>query len=243
MRKLLIVEDSETYHKILAAALVGYEVTFVKSAEEAAEKLAYHEIYDGLVVDINLPNKNGFVLLKEILLDARFDRIPIFCLSSREDVVDKVMAFNLGVDDYITKPFDPTELRARIDNKMKKSLRFRENSQKQSVGNIIIDPSRRKVMARQQNEDIEIFVTPTEFKLLYLLAIKPEQVFSREEILKATWGENLQVHERVVDVHMCLLRKKLSDNCSYNVRACSGVGYKLTKNLRYNANLKKLNTV
>lgn len=242
MNKILIVEDNETYHHLLAGTLTSYELTFAKSAEEAEEKLKT-ETFDGIIIDINLPHKNGFSLLSDILSDEKFDQVPVFCLSGREEISDKVTAFSLGADDYITKPFDPIELRARIDNRIKKSLKQRNNLQVYSVGNILIDQARHRVSLRKGDKEYEIQVTQTEFKLLLCLAKKPEQVFSRAQLLVSAWGGNTQVLERVVDVHMCLLRKKLGDECTHTVRALSGVGYKLTQRQKSNADLKKLNTV
>lgn len=241
MTKILVIEDNQTFHHLLGSALGHYQLSFVTSAEEGLERLKV-ENFDGIIVDINLPQRNGFSFIGEILTEEKYGQVPIFCLSGREELSDKVTAFTLGADDYITKPFDPIELRARVDNKMKKSLKLRSNLSVHSIGNIFIDQNRHRVVVRNENIDLEIPVTQTEFKLLLCLAQKPEQVFSREQLLFSAWGDKTQVLDRVVDVHMCLLRKKLGDACTHTIKALSGVGYKLTHNRKADASIKKLIT-
>lgn len=227
MNRILVVEDSEVYQKIISQTLSHLQVTFATSAEEAMSKLK-NETFECILMDINLPYINGFFLLTEILTNKRFESVPVICLSVRQDITDKVTAFNLGADDYLTKPFDPIELRARVENRIKKSLKLRSESTVFSVGNISIDHGRHRVLVRDGQHDVEIPLTQTEFKLLSCLARRPEQVFTRDQLLISAWGEDASVLDRVVDVHVCLLRKKLGDKCSHTVKALSGVGYKLT---------------
>jgi DNA-binding response OmpR family regulator len=234
MNRIIVVEDSEEYQKIINRTLSHYQLTFATTAEEAAEKIK-NDSFDCILVDINLPQKDGFYLLTEILSDDRNERTPVLCLTGRKDITDKVTAFTLGADDYMTKPFDPIELRARVENKLKKSLKFKNDTPVISVGNISIDQGRHRISLRLKDQkEVEVDVTQTEFKLLMCLARRPEQVFSRDQLLVSAWGDDTKVLDRVVDVHMCLLRKKLSECSSHNIKAVSGVGYKLTVNKKAN---------
>lgn len=227
MNRIMVVEDSEEYQKIIGRTLSNYHLTFVTSAEDAEIKIK-NENFDCVLIDINLPKKDGFSLLTEVFEDERFDKIPVLCLSGRKEITDKVTAFALGADDYLTKPFDPIELRARIESKIKKSTKLKGAAQIIQVGNIVIDQSRHRVALRKDSGEVDIAVTQTEFKILTCLARRPEQLFTREQLLIAAWGEDSKVQDRVVDVHVCIVRKKLGKTCSHTVKAQSGVGYKLT---------------
>jgi DNA-binding response OmpR family regulator len=154
--------------------------------------------------------------------DAEFRDIPVMCVSGRVNLTDKVTAFSLGADDYITKPFDPIELRARVSSKIRRHRR-RVESPVLRVGPIEIDRARHLISIKGS----EVEVTQTEFKLLCALAKRPNQVYTRDQLLIAVWGENADVLERVVDVHLCSLRRKLG-TCSRFVKAVPGVGYKLS---------------
>lgn len=222
--RILVVEDAEDQRKILQRTLAEYKVTSVASAEEASS-LLQNEFYDLILIDINLPQRNGYSLLNEIQQHSAKRATPIFCVSGRSDVADKVTAFSLGADDYITKPFDPLELQARISAKLKKAVPV--DSQVFVVGELQIDSGRHrvtKVLDGHPSEEVDL--TPTEFKLLACLARRPEQVYTRDQLLVAAWGEDARVLDRVIDTHICLLRKKLG-SLSHYVKSVSRVGYKL----------------
>lgn len=224
--KVLVVEDSEEYQKIIGRTLSDYTVTLAGSAEDASAILK-KDTFDLILVDINLPKKDGYSLISEIQASHDLTEVPLLCLTGRKEITDKVTAFSLGADDYITKPFDPLELRARIDSRFKKTRRKNSKDLTTTVGEIEIDHARHRVTILMDSEKVEVEVTQTEFKILCCLARRPDQVYTRDQLLVAAWGEDARVLERVVDAHVCLLRKKLGPYSKY-IKAVTGVGYKLT---------------
>lgn len=223
--KVLVVEDSEEYQKIILRTLGDFQVTCAGSAEEADLKLKT-STFDIALIDINLPQKDGYSLISEIQANPETSSMPIMCLSGRTSITDKITAFSLGVDDYVTKPFEPLELLARMTAKLKKTRKQKENELKSVVGAIEIDHVRHKVLMNENNATREVNLTQTEFKILCCLARRPEQVFTRHQLLVAAWGTGTHVLERVVDAHVCLLRKKLSATTNY-IKPVSGMGYRL----------------
>lgn len=224
--KVLVVEDSEEYQKIISRTLSHYAITLAGSAEDAFVILK-KEHFDLILVDINLPKKDGYSLISEIQSNDELADVPLMCLTGRKDITDKITAFSLGADDYITKPFDPLELKARVESRFKKNHRKKSQDLTTTVGEIEIDHARHRVTIMVDAEKKEVTVTQTEFKILCCLARRPDQVYTRDQLLVAAWGEDARVLDRVVDAHVCLLRKKLGP-CSKYIKAVTGVGYKLT---------------
>lgn len=229
MHKVLVVEGNEHYQKLITQTLIQFELIFARSVEEAIVYVK-SKSFDCVLVDMSLPERSFILLLNEVLSDERYEKTPVLCMGESDDVTDRVTVLDMGVDDFIVKPFNPMEFRARIENKIKKSIKSRTESQVTAIGNMSIDHTRHRVVVRDGQVEVEVPVTQTEFKLLTCLARTPEQVYSREQLLSSAWGSESGVLERVVDVHICLLRKKLGEKCSHTVKALSGVGYKLTIN-------------
>lgn len=222
---LLAVEDSPEYQSIIARTLSEYKVTICATVEEALALLEQFT-FDLLIIDINLPDRDGFSLLAEARALSTTSSTPILCLTGRKEITDKITAFSLGADDYLTKPFDPLELRARVDAKLRQLTKQNTDKTVTLIGDIEIDHGRHRVAVLDGSKRIEVSITPTEFKLLSCLARRPEQVFTRDQLLVAAWGEDASVLDRVVDTHICLLRKKLG-SYSHCIKAVSGIGYKI----------------
>lgn len=197
-----------------------YETVCVATAGEAWSELRNREI-DLVLLDTGLDGKDGYALLAEMQADHEIREIPVICVSGLLNLTDKVTAFTLGADDYIVKPFDPIELKARVSSKVRRYKR-RIEAPCLCVGAIEIDQSRHCVSVQNR----EVTVTQTEFKLLCALARHPNRVYTRDQLLVAVWGEKADVLERVVDVHLCSLRRKLGP-VSHYVKAVPGIGYKL----------------
>lgn len=225
MFRILIVDNSQDYQRILSRTLGEYQLTFAENATEASQWLASIP-FDLILLDLNLPHRRGFSLLSEIQSDADFRNIPILCLSERKEITEKVTAFSLGADDYITKPFEPLEVRARVEARLKKNAQKKSDRLFTRVGDIEIDHARHRVTVCRGSQREEIAITQTEFKLLCCLARRPDQVYTRDQLLVAAWGEDASVLDRVVDAHICLLRKKLGSYSRY-IKAVPGVGYKI----------------
>lgn len=187
MRKVLFVEDSEEFHKLVQRTLSGYQVTCVTTVDLAMEALS-RQSYDLMLLDISLPNKNGYTLLSELQSQKNGANIPVICLTSRSEVTDKVTAFSLGAEDYIVKPFDPLELRARVEVKLRKRKEA-EESTSYFIGNLEIDTSSHRVLVEEKGKKVEVSLTQMEFKLLCCLTKKTNWVFSRDQLLVAAWGK------------------------------------------------------
>lgn len=221
MTNLMIVEDDETLGNSLKSYLQGegFEVNWAKNIEQA------RGLYDQanpqvLILDWMLPDGQGIDYLKEIR-NAGLS-VPVIMLTARTEVIDKVVGLESGANDYMTKPFEPRELIARIRVQLRLPQSNDEQDEQQIItaGDIVIDHGKREVTFK--NNVIEL--TKMEFNFLSLLAESPNRAFSREEILNKVWGYENYPSTRTVDTHVLQLRNKLYDELIETVR---GVGYRL----------------
>jgi DNA-binding response OmpR family regulator len=221
--RLLIVEDelrlSDSLKKGLTEA--GYAVDQAFDGEEG-QYLAESETYDAILLDLMLPKVDGLTICREL----RRKKIvtPILMLTAKGRTDEKVAGLNIGADDYLTKPFELTELLARIS-----ALVRRNSGQKETVlriGNLMIDTVGHKVKRGNR----QILLTPKEFSILELLAIHPDEVFSRTSIIEHTWDYNFSSMSNVVDVFITSLRRKIDHNEHQKLlHTVHGVGYKLSE--------------
>jgi two-component system, OmpR family, phosphate regulon response regulator PhoB len=221
---VLVVEDEPAIRELLAVTLAdaGYEVGEAPDAETARARLK--EGLPALVLlDWMLPGQSGLSLAKELRADARTKELPIIMVTARTDEADKVAGLEAWVDDYVTKPFSPRELKARI----KAVLRRRQPEAVQEplrAGPIVLDPGTHRVSVDGQ----PVPMGPTEFRLLRFLLARPERVHTRTQLLDQVWGDHVYIEERTVDVHIRRLRLALepfgADSLIETVR---GTGYRL----------------
>jgi len=224
MANILIIEDHENLRTSLKECLEkdGYFVSVAENLQNAARLVLGKP--DLIILDWMLPDGQGLDFLVEMRKSG--NRVPVILLTARADLVDKVLGLEMGANDYMTKPFEPRELLARM------RVRLRENSSVVqaliepqgvlTVGPLQIDRIRYKVTYN----DIPIELVKKEFELLVLFAESPEKVFSREEILNKVWGYEVFPTTRTVDTHVMLLRQKTNDELIETVRA---VGYRLKR--------------
>jgi DNA-binding response OmpR family regulator len=220
--KILIVDDEKGILEAITYAFKreGYMVETAGDGEEALTKLA--DFGPGvLILDIMMPKLSGIEVCK--ILSDRND-LGILLLTAKNDIVDKVLGFEFGADDYITKPFDMRELMARVKSLFR---RLQKNSEKQQVIKIKIKDleviqSQRKVILKGK----ELELTPKEFDLLYLLLSNPERVYEREQLLDLVWGMEYIGGTRTVDIHVQRLRSKLGIQYQDLIQTVYGVGYK-----------------
>ncbi|ADD43559.1 response regulator transcription factor [Stackebrandtia nassauensis] len=170
-----------------------------------------------VALDIGLPGKDGIELCTE--LRAAGDWTPVLFMTARDDEVDRLLGLEIGADDYITKPFSPRELTARVRTVLRRASGGSAATEALTVGAVRLDPARRRVWAA----DAEVELTVTEFDLLASLMRNPGQVFAREQLLSAVWGYTASAGTRTVDVHIAQLRGKLGDHSP--IRTVRGVGY------------------
>jgi DNA-binding response OmpR family regulator len=213
---VLVVEDEQTIADLLLRYLhrEGYEVHH--ETDGAAALTAVRRLRpSAIVLDIGLPSLDGWQVCRE--LRAAGDITPILFLSARDEDVDRIVGLELGGDDYVTKPFSPREVVARINALLRRAAASRPQSVR--LGAVELDVSRRRV--RVNNTELEL--TATEFDLLCHLMRSAGQVFSREQLLSAVWGYTSAAGTRTVDVHVAQLRAKLGR--ASPIRTVRGVGY------------------
>ena len=224
---VVVCEDDTVTLELLCDHLAAdrFGVLPAPSASDALRLCRYNQP-DLLLLDLSLPDASGLDVLREIReadgVDSRFDpRLPVIVLSGRGAQVDRVRGLNAGADDYLTKPFDLQELRARIAAVLRRRGGRREGPCR--VGELVIDPLRRKVTVGER----EVALAKKEFTLLRVLAADPTRVFSKEELLFEVWGYRDPGRTRTLDSHASRLRRKLDPEHSRYVVNCWGIGYRL----------------
>jgi DNA-binding response OmpR family regulator len=223
MKRILLVEDMPEFQKLVKRTLDHCSVTAVGNVREALSQIQKSN-FDLILLDINLPQDSGYTLLSELRSAKILEQVPVICLTSKSEISDKLTAFSLGAQDYLVKPFDPLELRARVDIKIKSDLNRSPTFLRS--GGLEIDLATHRVFDLDRTR-AEVKLTQTEFKLLCTLAKAEGRVLTRDQLLVAVWGEDARVNDRAVDVHLCGLRKKLSHKGSF-VESVTGVGYRFT---------------
>ena len=223
--KILVVEDEAPIQELLQFNLERskYRVTVVDSGEEAMGEAAKLQP-DLILLDIMLPGADGLEVCKRLKSDPKTERIPIIMLTALCEEADIVTGLELGADDYITKPFSPRVLLARVKAALRRIAAAKPatiNEEQINIHDITIDITRHKVEV--DNEDIAL--TFTEFKVLQLLANQPGRVFTRYQIVDAVHGDDYPVTDRSVDVQIVGLRKKLGDAGKY-IETVRGIGYR-----------------
>ncbi|MGE4233961.1 MAG: response regulator transcription factor [Bacteriovoracia bacterium] len=222
--KVLIVDDDPQVLSTVESSLspAGITVDSCESAKEALE-LINKKKYDSLILDIMLPDSDGFDLFQKIKKQAAYKNVPTLFLSSKEDIASKVSALTLGADDYVVKPFNMIELRARVESKIRKNVARTEELEEFSAGPLTFEITSQRVWIRKEHKLIDL--TAKEFKILLLLARRPNWIFSREQILNAVTGVGVHVTDRTIDTHICTIRKKLGDYAG-SIDSVLGEGYR-----------------
>ena len=219
--RILVVEDEEDLNEILQFNLEseGYTVDTAFSAEEALKKDL--SVYNLMVLDVMMGKISGFGLAQRIRKEMNLT-VPIIFLTARDTENDLLTGFNLGADDYITKPFSVRELQARIKAVLKriKANPIEPAATSLNMGEIVIDFETKRMIIG----DKKIELTRKEYEIITLLAKNPGRIFSREEILRRIWESDVIVVDRTVDVNMTRLRRKMEDYGSY-IRNKPGFGY------------------
>ena len=222
--RVLVVDDEKMIVKGLKFSLMqDYSVVDCAYDGEEALEYAKNNEYDIILLDIMLPKLDGLSVCQQI---REFSDVPIIMLTAKGDDMDKILGLEYGADDYITKPFNILEVKAR----MKAILRRNAVTEKKAAKNNIIKAGDMKIDCDSRNLYIAgrpINLTAKEFDLLELLAVNPGKVYSRDNLLKAVWGQDYSGDGRTVDVHMRRLREKIEDNPSEPkyVHTKWGVGY------------------
>ena len=222
---ILVVEDEPAIQELIAYNLkqAGHQTLRADSAEQALN-LVSNALPDLVLLDWMLPGLSGLEFARRLRADKRTRTVPIIMLTARSDETDKLAGLETGADDYITKPFSPRELTARI----KAVLRRRAPEMTDdlvAMGGLQLDPASHRVTGNGQLVELG----PTEFRLLHFLMTHPERVHSRTQLLDQVWGDHVFVEERTVDVHIRRLRKALEPSeLDRLVQTVRGTGYRFS---------------
>ena len=215
---VLVVEDEPAIADLLRMYLSreGFQVLVEADGQEALTAVADHRP-SCILLDVGLPGMDGIEVCRR--LRAEQDWTPVLFCTARDDEVDRVLGLEFGADDYITKPFSPREVVARVKAVVRRARGPQAQSQTVGLGRVEMDPMTRRCTVNGQMVDL----TATEFDLLFYLMTHPGQIFSRDQLLSEVWGYAAMVNTRTVDVHVAQLRGKLGE---YNIiRTVRGVGY------------------
>lgn len=222
---ILVVEDEPAIQELIAVNLTfaGHKVLRALDAEQA-KILINAELPDLILLDWMLPTTSGLSLARTLRSNERTREIPIIMLTAKSEEADKVEGLESGADDYITKPFSPKELMARI----KAVLRRRApqlTDDEIEISGLRLDPASH----RTTGNDLNLSLGPTEFRLLHFFMTHPERVFTRGQLLDQVWGDHVFLEERTVDVHIRRLRKALEPSGHHNlIETVRGSGYRFT---------------
>lgn len=223
MKKILIIEDEKNIADIERDYLMieGFNVCVVQNGKEGLEK-AETEEFDLIILDVMLPDMDGFEICRVL---RKTKDSPIIMVSARTENIDKIRGFGFGADDYISKPFDPAELVARVKAHLARYERIKGKSGERSIEinykELKIQPLSRRTFYR----DEEVFLTAKEFDLLYFLASNPNRVFNKDVLFQRVWGMQSYGDAGTVVVHLTHIREKIPMDYIETVR---GVGYRFT---------------
>lgn len=224
MRKVLLIEDDKVAAELIRETLSseGFEVTWISDGSSGLAQVRKSPP-DLLLLDLMLPKMSGLDICKQVRADENLNRLPILMLTARGDEMDRVVGLEVGADDYVTKPFSPRELAARVKALLRRSEPPDEGEKFIEVGKLKIDP----VSYRVSRAGKPVTLSTLEFRLLHYLASRPNRVFTRDQLLDAVWGADRFVTPRSIDVYMRRLREKIEndpENPTF-LKTMRGAGY------------------
>jgi len=221
---IMVVEDEPAILELLRVNLAdaGYDVHAAADAE-SAQRMLRESLPDLLLLDWMLPGLSGLAFAKQLRGDPRTRELPVIMVTARTDEADKIAGLEAWVDDYVTKPFSPRELKARVKAVLRR--RAPEAAQEMlEVGPVRLDPATHRATIAGKNVEL----APTEFRLLRFFLARPERVHTRAQLLDQVWGDQVYIEERTVDVHIRRLRLALEPHgCERMIETVRGTGYRL----------------
>lgn len=224
-KQILVVEDERPIREMIAFGLrrAGFEVREAADARSGRAEVA-NKLPDLLLVDWMLPDTSGLEFTRALKRDRETRELPVIMLTARAEEGDKVAGLEGGADDYITKPFSPRELLARINAVLRRALPA-EGSERIDIDGLVLDQSSQRVSAGERT----VALGPTEYRMLAFFMTHPERVYTREQLLDRVWGGNVYVEERTIDVHIRRLRKALEE-FGYDrlIQTVRGSGYRFS---------------
>ncbi len=226
--RVLVIDDEKDLIELVQYNLEkeGFLVTNAQDGESGLAA-AFSDHPDMIIIDLMLPGMDGLEVCRSLRSDNRTALIPIIMLTAKSEESDRILGLELGADDYVTKPFSPRELIARIRAVLRRSSAPKLSSERIHFGGLTIDLGRREVSC----EGTIIPVTATEFRLLRFFALHPGRVYSRDQLIDNALGREVSVVDRTIDVHITGLRKKLG-NCGKWIETVRGFGYRFREDER-----------
>jgi two-component system phosphate regulon response regulator PhoB len=227
MHNILLVEDSEDCQLVLKRALTGVDAKWfmASSMSEALQIIKTRFDFSLFVIDLGLPDGNGLDLMNEIKKESAHQGVPVFLYTGTDELVTKVAAFNLGIDDYLVKSMSPVEIRSRIDARLRKMSNARNTATTIRCGDLLLEIPLMRASLFEGGTFRNIHLTGKEFKILCFMIQSSGKVFSREELVRNVWGQGIHVLGRTVDSHICGLRKKLGKMGHY-IESIPATGYR-----------------
>jgi two-component system, OmpR family, phosphate regulon response regulator PhoB len=230
---ILVVEDEPSIAELISVNLThaGYAVSRALQADEALQLLRNTKP-DLVILDWMMPGKSGVQFARELRSNPSTQAIPILMLTAKGEEADKVLGLDAGADDYVTKPFSPKELVARVKALLRRHVLEPAEEKVLILGPMQLDPVAHRLSIRiSDNSSKALALGPTEFRLMQFLMSNPERVHSRTHLLDNVWGNEVYIEERTVDVHIKRLRAALAPfACDHYVETVRGSGYRITKN-------------
>lgn len=230
VHSILLIDDSPEVYPLVKNALgVNYKVTLAGTIAQGREVLSQaltQTPFDLILLDVSLPDGDGFGFCGELRGSETFKEIPVIFLTGKAQVSDKVTGFNLGADDYIVKPFDSLELKARIDGKLQRRSQVGANDFMQK-GALKLQLSTARAAYFREGQEIDLKLTPTEFKLLYCFMRNEGKILTRDQLLNVVRADKVHVLDRTIDKHISSLRKKLAPYVKY-IESVHGIGYRFS---------------
>ncbi len=223
-KHILIVDDEKDIIDLLQFNLEaeGYKTSTALDGEKALE-IASRYKPDLIILDIMLPGKDGYQVIRELRQDAKSQTIPVIFLTAKDSEIDEIVGLELGADDYIVKPISIRKLIARVKNVLRKSVQSIVKEEEKIVhGALVVDPLSYSVT----REGEQISLTKKEFEILTFLARRPGRVVTRETLLNHVWGDEVIVIDRTIDVHIRKIREKLGPQYMKLIETIKGVGYR-----------------
>jgi two-component system alkaline phosphatase synthesis response regulator PhoP len=233
MHTVLLVEDSkDAFHLVKSALGSSVQLEWASSFRLATEMLSKTQ-FDLILLDVTLPDGDGYQLCSVLQTNKQLKGTPVIFITAKSTIADKVLGFSVGADDYIPKPFDRIELKARVDARLRRCDLEKIRSDVIRLGDIEVNKAIQKAYVYKDNKPVEIDLTPIEFKILLHLSKDTGKVSSRDEILNSVWGDSINVVNRSVDTHMSKLRKKLGSRANL-ITSVHGAGYRFVPNMAQN---------
>ena len=228
MAEILIIDDDESTLLFLKEALKPDHTTTGCASLEEARKVLDKKSFGLILLGVLLPDGNGFEFFDELKRAKNVSSVPVLFLSGQSSIADETLGLSLGAEDYIVKPVHFLRLKARVDSKLSKYEKAKKGGETLELGPLKFDlPKQRSYLCDESGEH-ELDLTTLEFKLLLHFSRREDQVFSRDQLITAIWGEDVHILDRTIDTHVSHLRNKIK-GAPFSLEAVQGVGYRFTR--------------